>query len=90
MMNKELIELMQINKISENKVLSKMLEDIEPIKEKRFTDIELEANKNEKFSLVLYKEENIIVRFLKKIKLGLEKINIIKQSRKFEIERKQL
>lgn len=89
-MNKELIELMQINKISENKVLSKMLEDIEPIKEKRFTDIELEANKNEKFSLVLYKEENIIVRFLKKIKLGLEKINIIKQSRKFEIERKQL
>lgn len=89
-MNKELIELMQINKISENKVLSKMLEDIEPIKEKRFTDIEIEANKNEKFSLVLYKEENIIVRFFKKIKLGLEKINIIKQSRKFEIERKQL
>ena len=89
-MNKELIELMQINKIGENKVLSKMLEDIEPIKEKRFTDIEIEANKNEKFSLVLYKEENIIVRFFKNIKLGLEKMNIIKQSRKFEIEKKQL
>ena len=88
-MNKELIELMQINKISENKVLSKMLEDIEPIKEKRFTDLEIEANKNEKFSLVLYKEENIFVRFFKNIKLGLEKINIMKHSRNFEMEKRQ-
>ena len=42
-MKKELVELMQISTICENKVLSQMLEDIEPIKEKRFTDIELEA-----------------------------------------------
>lgn len=88
-MNKELIELMQISTICENKVLSQMLEDIEPIKEKRFTDLEIEVNKNEKFSLVLYKEENIFVRFFKKVKLGLEKINIMKHSRNFEVEKRQ-
>lgn len=89
-MNKELVELMQISTICENKVLSQMLEDIEPIKEKRFTDLEIEVNKNEKFSLVLYKEENIFVRFFKNIKLGLEKINIMKHSRNFEMEKRQL
>ena len=88
-MNKELIKLMQISTICENKVLSQMLEDIEPIKEKSFTDLEIEANKNEKFSLVLYKEENIFVRFFKNIKLGLEKINIMKHSRNFEMEKRQ-
>ena len=88
-MNKELIKLMQISTICENKVLSQMLEDIEPIKEKSFTDLEIEANKNEKFSLVLYKKENIIVKIFKCIKLGLEKLNIMKHSRNFEMEKRQ-
>ena len=88
MMNKELIEFMQISLICENKRLSQMIEDIEPIKEKRFTDLEIEVNKNEKFSLVLYKEENIFIRLFKNIKLVLEKINIMKHSRSFEMEKR--
>ena len=51
-MEKELKELMQISVISENTELSKMLEDIVPKKEKRFTDLELEADKKETFSLI--------------------------------------
>ena len=44
-MSNELKELMQISIIGENKDLSNMLEDIVPIKEQRFTDLELEAEK---------------------------------------------
>ena len=62
-MSNELKELMQISIIGENKDLSNMLEDIVPIKEQRFTDLELEAEKKETFSIVLYKKENPIVRF---------------------------
>lgn len=67
-MSNELKELMQISIIGENKDLSNMLEDIVPIKEQRFTDLELEAEKKETFSIVLYKKENPIVRFFKGIK----------------------
>ena len=60
-MSNELKELMQISIIGENKDLSSMLEDIVPVKEQRFTDLELEAEKKETFSIVLYKKENPIV-----------------------------
>ena len=46
-MSNELKELMTISIIGENKDLSNMLEDIVPIKELRFTDLELEAEKKE-------------------------------------------
>ena len=42
-MSNELKELMQISVIGENKDLSNMIEDIMPVKEQRFTDLELAA-----------------------------------------------
>jgi len=88
-MSNELKELMQISIIGENKDLSNMLEDIVPIKEKRFTDLELEAEKKETFSIVLYKKENPIVRFFKGIKMSLEKFRIMGKSREIDYARNQ-
>lgn len=88
-MDKELKELMQINEVSENTFLTDMIKDITPIREKRFTDLEIEANKNETFSIVVYKEQNIFMRFLNNIKYCLEKINIIKNVKNFEYEKDQ-
>ena len=88
-MSNELKELMQISIIGENKDLSNMLEDIVPIKEQRFTDLELEAEKKETFSIVLYKKENPIVRFFKGIKMSLEKFRIMGKSRKIDYARNQ-
>ena len=48
-MSNELKELMQISVIGENKDLSNMIEDIMPVKEQRFTDLELSAEKKETF-----------------------------------------
>ena len=79
-MSNELKELMQISIIGENKDLSNMLADIIPIKEQRFTDLELEAEKKETFSIVLYKKENPIIRFFKGIKMSLEKFRIMGKS----------
>jgi hypothetical protein len=88
-MSNELKELMQISIIGENKDLSNMLEDIVPIKEQRFTDLELEAEKKETFSIVLYKKENPIVRFFKGIKISLEKFRIMGKSREIDYARNQ-
>lgn len=83
-MNKELKELMQISIIGENTDLSNMIADIVPVKENRFTDLELEANKKEDFSIVVYKKENPIIRFFKGIRYVLEKIKIMRESREFD------
>ena len=83
-MGKELKELMQITIVGENTELSKMIEDIVPIKENRFTDLELEASKKEDFSLVIYKKENILARFIKGIKISIEKIKIMNKSKDLE------
>ena len=88
-MSNELKELMQISIIGENKDLSNMLEDIVPIKEQRFTDLELEGEKKETFSIVLYKKENPIVRFFKGIKMSLEKFRIMGKSREIDYARNQ-
>ena len=88
-MSNELKELMQISVIGENKDLSNMLADIVPIKEQRFTDLELEAEKKETFSIVLYKKENPIVRFFKGIKMSLEKFRIMGKSREIDYARNQ-
>lgn len=88
-MSNELKELMQISIIGENKDLSNMLVDIVPIKEQRFTDLELEAEKKETFSIVLYKKENPIVRFFKGIKMSLEKFRIMGKSREIDYARNQ-
>ena len=88
-MSNELKELMQISVIGENKDLSNMLSDIVPVKEKRFTDLELEVEKNETFSIVLYQKENPIVRFFKGIKMSLEKFRIMGKSREIDYARNQ-
>ena len=88
-MSNELKELMQISIIGENKDLSNMLADIVPIKEQRFTDLELEVEKKETFSIVLYKKENPIVRFFKEIKMILEKFRIMGKSREIDYARNQ-
>ena len=88
-MSNELKELMQISIIGENKDLSNMLADIVPIKEQRFTDLELEAEKKETFSIVLYKKENPIIRFFKGIKMSLEKFRIMGKAREIDYVRNQ-
>lgn len=88
-MSNELKELMQISVIGENKELTSMLADIQPIKEKRFTDLELEAEKNETFSIVLYKKENPIVKFFKGIKMSFEKLKIMGRSREIDYVKNQ-
>lgn len=88
-MSNELKELMQISVIGENKDLSNMLSDIVPVKEKRFTDLELEVEKNETFSIVLYKKENPVVRFFKSLKMSFEKLRIMQKSREIDYVRNQ-
>ena len=88
-MSNELKELMQISIIGENKYLSNMLADIVPVKEKRFTDLELEAEKNETFSSVLYKKENPVVRFFKSLKMSFEKLRIMGKSREIDYAKNQ-
>ena len=88
-MSNELKELMQISIIGENKYLSNMLADIVPVKEKRFTDLELEVEKNETFSIVLYKKENPVVRFFKSLKMSFEKLRIMQKSREIDYVRNQ-
>lgn len=80
-MSNELKELMQVSIIGEDKKLSKLLEDIVPIKEQKFTDLELEADKKETFSVVVYKKENPIIRFFKGIKFSFEKLKIMSKTR---------
>ena len=88
-MSNELKELMQISIIGENKDLSNMIEDIMPVKEQRFTDLELAAEKKETFSIVLYKKENPIVKFFKGLKMSIEKLRIMGKSREIDYARNQ-
>ena len=88
-MSNELKELMQISIIGENKDLSNMLADLVPIKEQRFTDLELEAEKKETFSIVLYKKENLVVRFFKSLEMSFEKLRIMGKSREIDYVRNQ-
>ena len=88
-MSNELKELMQISVIGENRDLSNMIEDIMPVKEQRFTDLELAAEKKETFSIVLYKKENPIVKFFKGLKMSIEKLRIMGKSREIDYVRNQ-
>ena len=88
-MSNELKELLQISVIGENKDLSNMIEDIMPVKEQRFTDLELAAEKKETFSIVLYKKENPIVKFFKGLKMSIEKLRIMGKSREIDYVKNQ-
>ena len=88
-MSNELKELMQISVIGENKDLSNMIEDIMPVKEQRFTDLELAAEKKETFSIVLYKKENPIVKFFKGLKMSIEKLRIMGKAREIDYVKNQ-
>lgn len=84
-MDKELEELMQIKVVSENKTLSNMIEDIIPVEKVRFTDLELEVNKKQEFSLIVYKKGTPFMNFFRGIKLFFEKLQIMKHSREFSL-----
>ena len=88
-MSNEIKELMQKSIIGENEDLSDMIADIVPAKEQRFTNLELEAEKKENFSIVLYKKENPIVRFFKGLKMSFEKLRIMGKSREIDYVRNQ-
>ncbi len=88
-MSEEIKELMQKKVIGENEELSNMLADIVPVKEQRFTNLELDAEKKESFSIVLYKKENPIIRFFKSLKISLEKLKIMGKSREIEYIKNQ-
>ena len=88
-MSEEIKELMQKKVIRENEELSDMLADIVPVKEQRFTNLELDAEKKETFSIVLYKKENPIIRFFKSLKISLEKLKIMGKSREMDYARNQ-
>ena len=88
-MSEEIKNLMQITIIGENKDLSNMLSDIVPVKEQRFTDLELEAEKKENFSIVLYKKENPIIKFFKGLKISIEKIRIMGRTREVNYAKNQ-
>ena len=88
-MSEEIKELMQKKVIGENEELSDMLADIVPVKEQRFTNLELDDEKKENFSIVLYKKENPIIRFFKSLKISLEKLKIMGKSREIEYIKNQ-
>ena len=77
-------ELMQANVIKEEKNISELIKDIVPLKEKRFTYLELQADRKEEFSLVVYKKENIFERFINSMKIIIEKFRIINHSRSLQ------
>ena len=83
MMNK-LEEFMEKELISENELLSEMIQDIVPIRENKFTDLEIEADKKQEFSVVIYKKENVFVRLFKNIKFSLEKLRIMRHSTEYK------
>lgn len=85
-MKNNIEELMEKELLSENKELSQMISDIVPVIEKRFTTLEIEAINKQEFSLVIYKKENTILSFFNSIKLILEKIKIIRHSKKFKLQ----
>ena len=86
-MGNNLDKIMQKSIISENIYLSKMIEDIVPNIEQKYTNVELEANKKEEFSLVVYQKQNILTRFFKMISISIEKLKIMKKIRRFELKK---
>ena len=86
-MNKELEELMQKKIISENEILTEMIQDIKPVVTKRFTDLELEANKKQEFSMVVYKKPSPFTNIFRGIRIGLEKIKIMRHSKEFSLSK---
>lgn len=89
MMDKNIKELMQISVISENKDLSKTIQDIIPKREQRFTNLEIEAEKKQEFRLIVYKKQNPFTKFFNSIRFAIEKIKIMKHSKEFELSRMQ-
>lgn len=88
-MDKNIKELMQISVVDENKELSEIIQDIIPTREQRFTNLELEAEKKQEFSLVIYKKTNPLVSFIRSIKFTFEKIRIMKHSKEFDLAKNQ-
>lgn len=86
-MSREIEELMQKKVIGENQQLTNIISDIVPKKEKRFTDVELEVSKKEEFSIVVYKKPNMVKRIYNSVRLIMEKLNIIKNSKEFVLGR---
>lgn len=86
-MSKELEELMQKRILGENKGLTEMIEDIMPVVNVRFTDLEIEAEKKQEFSMVVYKKANPFINLFRGIKIGLEKIKIMRHSKEFSLNR---
>ena len=88
-MDKGINELMQISIISENTELSDMIKDIIPIKEQRFTNLEIEAEKKQEFSVVIYRKQNLFIKFFNSIRFTFEKFRIMRHSRDFEFSKNQ-
>lgn len=86
-MSKLLDELMEKNLISENETLSQMIQDIVPLEQEKFTNLEIEANKKQEFSVVIYKKDNLLVRFFKNIRFSLEKLRIMRHAREFDLSK---
>ena len=88
-MNNNIEKLMQKNLISENIAISKMIEDIVPITKPDYTNIEIDANKKETFSMVVFKKQNILAKIIKNFLISFEKVKIIMALRDFKIEKKE-
>ena len=88
-MDKSIKELMQISVISENTELSDMIKDLIPKEEQKFTTLELEAEKKQEFSLVIYKKQNPLISLWHSVKFAFEKIRIMRHSREFELAKNQ-
>ena len=88
-MDKNFNELMQISVKSENLELSKMVQDIVPIQEQRFTNLEIDAENKHEFSVVIYKKQNPIIKFFRSLRFTLEKFKIMKHSNEFQFSKIQ-
>ena len=86
-MDKDIKELIEPKVIGENLELSNLIQDIVPIVEKKFTNIELEAEKRQEFSLVIYQRPNPFKKMVNSIKMIFEKIKIMKHSNQSEFVR---
>lgn len=86
-MDKKLEELMEIRIIGENSELSELIQDIIPKVENKFTNLELDAEKKQEFSLVIYQKPNTFKKIVNSIKIIFEKIKIMKHSNQFEMKK---
>ena len=86
-MDEDMKEIIEPIVISENIELSCLIEDIVPRVERKFTNVELEAEKKQEFSLVIYIKPNPLKKVVNSIKIIVEKIRIIRHSNKNEFAR---